>query len=139
LRYIITAAVAAILLAVALKARQPVARAAEDPSIEAATRLDVEPEVQAVDLPDGGKQLTVRLRCSGSVSRVRLVYRLNGDRHTAQERTDCKRSLAASGGFEQDGYATEVVLEGRIPQGASRVEVIVESETGTGFVPVELT
>ncbi|MHC4550119.1 MAG: hypothetical protein ACYTEZ_15210 [Planctomycetota bacterium] len=135
-RYVATAAIAVLLLAVALKSRQPADGGAGSPD-GATTIANEAPEVSVVEVP-GGRDLTVRHRFAGSVSRATLIYELDGADRTAAKRTDCQKVLENAAGLRDDGYATEVELSGRIPAGASHVRLVLEDETGTTVVPVEL-
>ncbi len=128
-RYIAAAAIAALLLAVALKAHGP----DESP---AATVSDESPEISVTEV-SGGKRLTVRHRFAGSVSRATLVYDLDGREQTADRRTDCQQSLENSS-IRDSSYVTEVVLSGKIPDGASHIRLVLEDETGIRIVPLEL-
>jgi hypothetical protein len=135
-RYLAAAVIAVLLLAVALKSRQPDA-AASDGAGEAATVASEQPEISVVDVP-GGRDLTIRHRFAGSVSRATLVYDLDGRQLTAARRTDCRKLPEGDGtDLQEDGYTTQVELSGRIPKGASRIRLVLEDETGTTVVPVE--
>lgn len=137
-RYLAAAVIAVLLLAVALKSRQPGASPAPDSPGEGAARIAAQrPEVSVVDVP-GGRDLTVRHRFAGAVSRATLVYDLDGRQRTAARRTDCRKLLEGDGtDLQEDGYTTQVELSGRIPQGASHIRLVLEDETGTTVVPVE--
>ncbi|MHC4222692.1 MAG: hypothetical protein ACYSX0_04500 [Planctomycetota bacterium] len=128
LRYIATAAIAALLLVLAVKSRTPEA-AEEAPAEDPTTVLHAQPEVSEVDVP-GGVELHVKLCVDGNVSRASLVYNLQGKHETVDETTDCQKSLSTSS-KRGDGYSSEVELEGLIPTGASQVRVVLEDETGT--------
>jgi hypothetical protein len=135
-RYLATAVVAVLLLAIALKARQPGATS-PDGAGDASTVASERPEISVVDVP-GGRDLTVRHRFAGSVSRAALVYDLDGRQLTAARRTDCRKLLEGDGtDLQDDGYTTQVELSGRIPKGASHIRLVLEDETGTTVVPVE--
>jgi hypothetical protein len=84
-----------------------------------------------------GRVITVSRVLRGSVSRAALVYELDGEDHTAAVETDCRRGLAGGTSVKDDGYATLVELTGSVPHEASRVRLVIESETGTDEVPVE--
>lgn len=133
-RYIVAAAVAGLILAVALKARQADGAA---PEVPAAKVLPLAPDVDAVAVP-GGRDVTIRYRFAGSVSRAHLTYRLDGCEHTIQPVTDCQRSLADGAGLSDEGYVTVVTLSGFVPKGASDLHVVQENETGTQRIPVAL-
>lgn len=135
-RYLAAAAVALLLLAIALRSRQP---DASEPGAagEASTVASEQPEISVVNVP-GGRDLTVRHRFAGSVSRAALVYDLDGRQRTAARRTDCPKLLEGDGtDLQDDGYTTQVELSGRIPKGASHIRLVLEDETGTTVVPVE--
>ena len=135
-RYLATAVVAVLLLAIALRARQ-LGPSSPDGAGEATTITSERPEISVVDVP-GGQALTVRHRFAGSVSRAALVYDLDGRQLTAARRTDCGKLLEDDGtDLQDDGYTTQVELSGRIPRGASRIRLVLEDETGTTVVPVE--
>ncbi|MHC5044470.1 MAG: hypothetical protein ACYTGI_19085 [Planctomycetota bacterium] len=128
--------VAVLLLAIALKSRQPGA-SASDGAGETPTVASERPEIQVVNVP-GGRDLTVRHRFAGSVSRATLVYDLDGRQLTAARRTDCRKLVEDDGtDLQEDGYTTQVELSGRIPKGASHIRLVLEDETGTTVVPVE--
>jgi len=135
-RYLAAAAVALLMLAVALRSQR--SGASQPGAAGGATTIASEqPEISVVDVP-GGRDLTVRHRFAGSVSRAALVYDLDGRQLTAARRTDCRRLLEEGGtDLQDDGYTTQVELSGRIPKGASRIRLVLEDETGTTVVPVE--
>ncbi|MHC4163388.1 MAG: hypothetical protein ACYSUM_14760, partial [Planctomycetota bacterium] len=99
-RYLATAVVAVLLLAIALKARQP---GASDSTV-----ASERPEISVVDVPGGEDlTLTVRHRFAGSVSRAALVYDLDGRQLTAARRTDCRKLPEGdSTDLQDDGYTT---------------------------------
>lgn len=130
-RYIATAAVAGLVIAVAVRSRSE----AEPLQVDLdQTVIDAQPAIQVIDVP-GGKDLTIRHRFAGSVSRARLVYEKDGDRTTVDQ-TNCQRSLDPS--VKADGYSTEVKLSGRIPADIRQVHVVLEDETGTRVLPLDL-
>jgi hypothetical protein len=133
-RYVVTAAIAGLILAVALKSRGADAPRLEVPTAET---LPMTPDVDAVAVP-GGRDVTIRYRFAGSVSRARLTYRLDGKQHTIRPVTDCQRSLADGAGLSDEGYVTVVTLNGFVPHGASDLHVVQENETGTQRIPVAL-
>jgi hypothetical protein len=134
-RYLAAAVVALLLLAVALKSRQT--DSSSGGGDEAPTVATERPEISVVDVP-GGRDLTVRHRFAGSVSRATLVYDLDGRQRTAARRTDCRKLLEDDGDdLQHDGYTTQVELSARIPKGASDIRLVLEDETGTTVVPVE--
>lgn len=126
LRYVAVAAAALVLLALALKSRAP-----EAPS---ASPTGARPLARWATLPEG-RQVTVSLALRGSVTRASLVYELDGKDRNAAVETDCRRARSAS--VTDDGYSTTVELTGTLPEGASRVRLVVESETGTDVHPIE--
>jgi hypothetical protein len=119
-RYVATAIAALVLLALALRSREggaetPVRRSAARP----VARFETGPE---------GRTVTVSLALRGSVTRAELRYELNGEDRMAAVETDCRRGRSTA--VTDDGYATTVELTGAVPEGASRLRVVVESETG---------
>ncbi len=92
------------------------------------------PAVSVATGPEG-RVMTVSHAVRGSVTRARLVYELGGTDRTAAVETDCRR--AGEGSVSDDGYATVVELTGTLPAGASRVRLVVESETGTDTYTIE--
>jgi len=134
-KYLATATVGALVLAVALKARHAGSGAGGAP--EALTITNQQPEVKVVAVP-GGKDLTVRHRLLGAISRASLVYDdAKGEPRTVAQRTDCQQSLARAGGLREQGPETEVTLRGTVPTGAVHVRLVLEDETGTRIVPVD--
>lgn len=92
------------------------------------------PPIVRVEAGPGGRVVTVKHTLRGSVSRAALVYEQGGeDRHAAVE-TDCRRGGDAS--VEDDGYATVVELKGVVPEGATKLRLVLESETGTTTYPL---
>ena len=134
LRYILAAAIAALLLTLAMRSRAPEAPADQGPQT---TVLDVKPEVAITSVP-GGRDLRVRHSFAGSVSRAKLVYELDGSDRTLDKTSNCQKSLADSAALKGDGYGSEVELGGRLPYGATQVRLVLEDETGTRILPVEL-
>jgi hypothetical protein len=130
-RYVATAAIAALMLAVALKSRGHDAAPAASPT--GGARPDVR-----VEAGPHGRHVTVTHRLLGSVSRASLVYELNGQERTAARRTDCERLLDREASLEEQGFTTEVQLTGEVPYGASQVRLVLEAETGTTVLPVEV-
>jgi hypothetical protein len=129
-RYIGTAAVAALLLALAIRSRDAATGGSGvEPSESAAPHA--EPEVDAVSVP-GGVDLSVRQRLAYSVSRASLVYELNGSEQTLDETTQCQKALESETSAGADrSYECEVFLAGKVPAGASDVRIVLEDETGT--------
>ena len=129
IRYVVAAVVALVLLAVGLYPRS---------SRGASTALAVPPGpppvVRVANGPEG-RVVTVSHAFRGSVTRASLVYELRGADRTAAVETDCRRGRAAS--VTDDGYATVLELTGSLPDGASHVRLVVESETGTETYPIE--
>jgi len=126
LRYVGAAVVVLILLAVALYPRgdrTPFQREPDGPA----------PAVTVATGPDG-RVITVSHAVRGSVTRATLVYELGGKDRTAAVETDCRRG---EGAVADDGYATVVELTGTLPEGASRLRLVVESETGTDTFAIE--
>ncbi len=127
LRYIGTAIAALALLVVALYPRGGAAPALAVPE-------GPPPTVSVATGPEG-RVITVSHAIRGSVTRAALVYEIGGVDRTAAVETDCRRGRAAS--VTDDGYSTVVELTGTLPDGASRVRLVVESETGTDTYPIE--
>jgi hypothetical protein len=127
-RYVAAAGVALILLALALWSRGEPAASPAQGNGGAIVRVAQEPT---------GRVITVSHVLRGSVSRAALVYELEGEDHTAAVETDCRRGLARGTSVTDDGYATLIELTGTVPHGASRVRLVIESETGTDEVPIE--
>jgi len=131
-RYVVTAAAGVLLLAVALRSRAPEPCSALE--IPAGDR----PVVRLSQGPEG-RQLTVTHHMLGSVSRASLVYELDGRERTAARQTDCQKSLdRATDPFRDNGYATEVRLSGHVPDGARNIRLVLEAETGTTVLPLQL-
>lgn len=132
LRYVTAASIAGLLLAIALKSRT--GEGAADPGSEPPTIAVEKPRVEAARVP-GGVDLRLRHRFAGAVSRASLVYDYEGKKRTLDRTTSCEKALDKQ---YHDGYASEVRLGGRLPEGYSRLRLVVEDETGTHIVPVEL-
>jgi len=117
-KYLATATVGALVLAVALKARHAGSGAGGAP--EALTITNQQPEVKVVAVP-GGKDLTVRHRLLGAISRASLVYDdAKGEPRTVAQRTDCQQSLARASraGPGDRGDAPRHGPDGRGPRAA---------------------
>ena len=128
LRYVVVATAALVLLGIALASRK-------SPASPPAAPPSGRPVVRFESLP-GGRQVTVSLALRGSVTRAALVYELEGEDRNAAVETDCGRGRGASV-MTDDGYSTTVELTGTLPEGASRVRLVVESETGKDVHPIE--
>ena len=127
LRYVVAAAAVLVLLALALLSRRgPPAVPGLPPGARPVAKFETLPE---------GRQVTVSLALRGSVTRASLVYEIGGEDRNAAVETDCGRGRSAS--VTDDGYSTTVELTGTLPEGASRVRLVVESETGTDVHPIE--
>ena len=129
IRYVVAAVVALVLLAVALYPRS--GRVGH-------TALAVPPgPPPIVSIANGpeGRMVTVSHAFRGSVTRASIVYELGGSDRTSAVETDCRRGRTAS--VTDDGYATVLELTGTLPDGASHVRLVVESETGTRTYPIE--
>lgn len=128
-RYVAAAIALFVLLALALRPKG---------SEGAAPALFVPPgplPIVHVERGPQGRIVTVKHTLRGSVTRAALVYEADGeDRHAAVE-TDCRRGADAT--VEDDGYATVVELTGTVPDGATNVRLVLESETGTKTYPIE--
>jgi hypothetical protein len=129
LRYVVAAVAALVLLAVALYPRG----GGGTPTTLAVP--EGPPPVVSVAKGPEGRVVTVSHAFRGSVTRASLVYELEGADRTAAVETDCRRGRAAS--VTDDGYATVLELTGTLPDGASHVRLVVESETGTDTYPIE--
>jgi hypothetical protein len=129
LRYLAAAVAALALLVIALWSREG-RGAAEALSVPPGT-----PPAVRVERGPEGRVVTVSHSFRGSVTRARLVYELDGEERTAAVETDCRRGRAAA--VTDDGFATVLELTGTLPDGASRVRLVVESETGTETYPIE--
>lgn len=129
LRYVGTAVAVLALLAVALYPRGGGA-----PAPALAVPGGSAPAVSVATGPEG-RVITVSHAIRGSVTRAALVYELGGVDRTAAVETDCRRGRGPS--VTDDGYATVVEITGTLPDGASRVRLVVESETGTDIYPIE--
>jgi hypothetical protein len=129
LRYVAAAVAVLLLLAIALRSRA---------GNGAAPALSVPPGVPPVvrvEPGPKGRVVTVTHTFRGSVTRAALVYEAEGEvRHAAVE-TDCRRGGGTS--VEDDGYATVVELTGVVPDGATKLRLVLESETGTATYPLE--
>jgi hypothetical protein len=134
LRYVLTSALVLGAFIAALYARGGSAPAEAAP--DRATILEERPEVVTSRVP-GGTELFVRYRFAGSCSRAKLVYRHEGEDRVLASTTDCRRSLSRNAELSGDGYLLQVELEGTLPDGASEVRLVLESETGTRIAPVE--
>lgn len=132
-RYLTAVAIACLVLAVALKSRSG-ATAAERGPETGVTVSHEHPQVAAVRGADGTTELTVTHRLAASVSRASLVYELKGERHTL-DMSDCQKSLAR---HATSAASTEIELSGTLPAGAKKVQLVLEDETGTRVVPIEL-
>lgn len=104
---------------------------------DASIVLDRRPDFSAEKV-EGGTELVVRYRFAGSCSRAKVVYRHEGKDKILASTTNCRRALAHSGKIDSDGYVNEVELSGKLPDGASDIRLVLESETGTRIAPVEL-
>jgi len=127
LRYLATAVAVLILLGIALRARSTA-----PPSL--AVPPGVPPVVRYEKGPDG-RIITVKHAVRGSITRATLVYEIGGEDRQAVVETDCQRGEGAS--VTDDGYATVLELTGTVPDGATRLRLVLESETGTEVHPLQ--
>jgi hypothetical protein len=127
LRYVGVAVIALVLLGLALRSRT-------GPGATPATPHGARPVVR-IDTGPAGRTVTVSLALRGSVTRASLLYDLDGEEQTAAVETDCRRGRSKA--VTDDGYATTVELTGPLPEGASRLRLVVESETGTEEHPIQ--
>jgi hypothetical protein len=121
-RYVLTAAGALLLLALALLSRRSAAtpRPAAPPG---------PPPVVRIDRAPSGRLVTVRHAVRGSITRAALVYEWDGKDRSAAVETDCRRGRAGS--VVDDGFATVLEVSGEVPDGAKHMRLVLESETGT--------
>jgi len=128
LRYLATAVLVLILLGLALRSKGPSAPplAVLPPGVPPIVRVENGPE---------GRVVTVRHAIRGSVTRAALVYEFAGEDREAAVETDCQRGSGAT--VTDDGYATVLELTGTLPDGATRLRLVLESETGTEVDPLE--
>ena len=100
--------------------------------------MDGRPEVRTQKV-EGGMELHVHFCFAGTCSRAKVVYDHEGRERVLDATTNCQRSLgsASSGDLRGDGYLSEVELNGKLPDGATNVRLILESETGIRVAPVE--
>ena len=131
-RYIAIAAVALVVLFGALWLRGRDAQADSDATPEARI-LNDRPQVQVTATPEGRK-VAITYRCAGTVSRASLVYEMDGKEHVADRANDCTKAL----GKRPGEMTTEVTLDGLVPESATKLRVLLEDETGTRVLPVEL-
>jgi len=109
--------------------------------------VDLRPEIQTRRV-EGGTAIQLHLCFAGSCSRAKVVYEHDGEDKILDATTNCRRVLAErgladkgiseSGAPSGDGYVSEIKLGGTLPDGASNVRIVLESETGTRIAPVEL-
>ena len=132
IRYVVIAAVALVVLFGALWLRGRDAPDGGDPAPEARI-LNDRPQVEVTTTPEGRK-VAVTYRCAGTVSRASLVYEMDGKEHVADRASDCTKAL----GKREGDVTTEVTLDGIVPESATGLRVLLEDETGTRVLPVEL-
>jgi hypothetical protein len=129
LRYITAAVAVLVLLALGLHSR---AGGTSAPAL--AAHQGAKPLVHIEPSPDG-RIVTVKHTLRGSITRAALVYEMGGEERHAAVETDCQRTSDAS--VTDDGYATVVELTGTVPNGAKKLRLVLESETGTDVYPIE--
>ena len=97
------------------------------------------PDVRKQKVP-GGTEVQVHFCFAGTCSRAKVVYEHEGREKVLDATTNCQRSLvsARNSDIRGDGYLSEIELGGKLPDGASNVRLILESETGVRVAPVEL-
>ena len=132
IRYVAIAAVALVILFGALWLRDRDAPAGPDAAPEARVLQD-RPQVEVTTTPEG-RMVAVTYQCAGTVSRASLVYELDGRDHVADRANDCTKAL----GKHEGELSTHVTLEGPVPETAGKLRVLLEDETGTRVLPVEL-
>jgi hypothetical protein len=139
-RYILTVVLVVGAFGSALYVRGEQQRA-KSPATQEAIVMDERPDVR-VQKVDGGLDLQVRMRFAGTCSRAKLVYEQDGEEKVLDATTNCRRSLSSkdsgTGGMQGDGYVSEVDLGGTLPRGATKVRLVLESETGVRVAPIEL-
>src|SRR5262245_13340312 len=117
-RYVATALCVLVLLAVALlwRGNQDASKPVPPPGPPPLVRVETGPS---------GRVVTVRHAVRGSITRAALVYEIAGKDQSAAVETDCRRGPAGS--VQDDGFATELELTGTVPEGATRVRLVLES------------
>ena len=134
MRYILTSVLFVGLFGAALYMR-----GAETPEAADADAIVLErsPTVRATKV-EGGTDVQVSYRFTGACSRATVVYRLAGEDKVLASTTNCRRQLQDTGRIDGDGYVNEVELAGVLPEGASDVRLVLESETGKRVAHVKL-
>lgn len=135
LRYVATGFAAFLLLVAALLWRREATLPAPQPVRAVVEQPD---EVTVQESPDGGRSVSVRHRFNGRLSRASLVYELNGTEQTADEASGCQRELQGGGKIREEAEATVVELSGQVPEGACRVNLLIQDELGTHALPIPL-
>jgi len=147
LRYILIVVVLVGAFGAALYQRGERSQEAGDHESSEARVVDLRPEIQTKRV-DGGTAIQLHLCFAGSCSRAKVIYEQDGEDKVLDATTNCRRVLAERGLAEKgisesgapsgDGYVCEIKLGGTLPDGASNVRLVLESETGTRIAPVEL-
>jgi len=132
IRYVAIAAAALVILFGALWLRGRESTAGREAGTEAHILHD-RPQVKVTQGPEG-RLVAVTYQCAGTVSRASLVYEIDGQERVVARANDCGKAL----GKRPGELTTEVILEGPVPENASRLRVVLEDETGTRVLPVEL-
>jgi len=138
IRYVATAALAVLLLAVALvlktrdgRAEQPAAGLTVRAAVERPDSLEVRPVA-------AGLEVSVRHAFAGGLSRASLVYEMDGKERTAAATSSCEEALLDGARIRARAGLGHISLAGVVPQGAHDVRLILESETGVEQIPVPL-
>jgi hypothetical protein len=129
IRYVAAAVVVLVLLAIALRSK-----ADQGDAPKLSVPPGPPPVVRTVPGP-GGRVVSVKHTLRGSVTRAAIVYEADGEEREAAVETDCRQAGDTS--VEDDGYSTIVELSGTIPDGATNLRLVLESETGTTSIPIE--
>ncbi len=128
-RYVLSAAAAALLFGIALKARGTRQDALPALAFPAAIESGKPDRVEVTEARDGGRDVTIHHRIAGQLGRARLVYEMDGEERVADAVSNCLRSLDASR-VREDAHQATLRLEARLPVGARRVRMLLEDETG---------
>lgn len=136
MRYVLTVilVVGAFGAALYLRSERPAPADATDLIV-----MDERPDVRQQKV-EGGTEVHVHFCFAGTCSRAKVVYEHEGREKVLDATTNCQRTLASgtNGDLRGDGYLSEVELTGKLPDGATNVRLILESETGTRVAPLEL-
>ncbi|MGQ0613686.1 MAG: hypothetical protein ACT4PV_08120 [Planctomycetaceae bacterium] len=128
-RYVLSAAAAALLFGIALRAQGTGRDALPALTFPSAIESGRPDRVEVAEATDGGRAVTIHHRLAGQLGNARLIYELEGKELVADAVSNCLRSLDTTR-VREELHAATLRMEAHLPPGARRVRMLLEDETG---------